>query len=120
MTMSKCTCGSGAHPRYCLAHPEDYDKHVDTLTKESLYDDNARLTAENDALRARVAELERARDQLVGDLQAVSADYTQVRARVAELEGLLREAWVHSDVRAAVGDWAARYHAALTPKGGET
>jgi len=30
-----CTCGSGAHPRHCEVHPDNYAKHVAELQKEN-------------------------------------------------------------------------------------
>lgn len=29
-----CTCGSGAHPRRCKLHPDEYDRHVAELNAE--------------------------------------------------------------------------------------
>jgi hypothetical protein len=29
-----CTCGSGAHPRFCWKHPREYDRHVARLQAE--------------------------------------------------------------------------------------
>lgn len=29
----RCTCGSGAHPRHCKLHPENFDKHVAELNE---------------------------------------------------------------------------------------
>lgn len=29
-----CTCGSGAHPRRCAAHPDAYDRHVAEINAE--------------------------------------------------------------------------------------
>jgi len=29
--INTCTCGSGAHPRRCIKHPDAYDQHVAEL-----------------------------------------------------------------------------------------
>ena len=29
--VERCTCGSGAHPRRCAAHPDEYDRHISEL-----------------------------------------------------------------------------------------
>jgi hypothetical protein len=83
--VSDCTCGSGAHPRHCLTHPEAYDRHIETLTKESLYDDNARLEAENDSLRARIDSIH---DELSREKRAhdnARSENASLRARVSQL-----------------------------------
>lgn len=33
-----CTCGSGAHPRRCLLHPGEYEKHIAELNLEAEID----------------------------------------------------------------------------------
>lgn len=34
----ECTCGSGAHPRRCLRHPQGFDLHVAQLNYEGAQD----------------------------------------------------------------------------------
>jgi hypothetical protein len=33
-----CTCGSGAHPRHCKVHPEEFQRHCDELGAEARLD----------------------------------------------------------------------------------
>jgi hypothetical protein len=75
--------------------------------------DYAALTAENDALRARVAEL----TEIAG---LCKTETLSACARVAELEGLLREAASGESGFACPTRLFDRMRAALTPKGGET
>ena len=38
-----CTCGSGAHPRDCVAHPERYAEHVREIEEDAELDRLAEL-----------------------------------------------------------------------------
>jgi DNA gyrase/topoisomerase IV subunit A len=54
-TRPPCTCGSGAHPRRCLSHPQGYDLHVATLNyenaKEELLESERRAERYREALQ---------------------------------------------------------------------
>lgn len=56
--VTKCTCGSGAHPRRCETHPWAYEAHCLNLSHDSMGDDIAEVTKRLDALESVVKRID--------------------------------------------------------------
>lgn len=52
MKDKNCTCGSGAHPRHCHIHPENYQLHINEINADYAQEDNIDFLAKLEQIQA--------------------------------------------------------------------
>jgi hypothetical protein len=89
--MSKCTCGSGAHPRDCAVHPERCAEHIRELNEEQDIPDEQKalydlMLARFDESAKRIDELGRIVETQANQIRWLEGEPTRTASKIAALE----------------------------------